>query len=78
MANPRKLASLLALSAGLVVLATDQPERPSLAKRLDFGTVELADATWLGSFEAATRAAAQQGKPILHFQMFGRLDDAYC
>jgi hypothetical protein len=40
--------------------------------------VELAGATWHGSFDQALQVAKSEGKPVLHFQMFGRLDDAYC
>lgn len=33
---------------------------------------------WHGSFAAATEAAAKSGKPVLLFQLLGRLDDAFC
>jgi hypothetical protein len=40
--------------------------------------VELAGAVWLGSFDMAKKEAREAGKPILHLQMFGALDDAMC
>lgn len=39
---------------------------------------KLAGVEWQTSLAAATRKAEATGKPILHLQMFGRLDDAYC
>lgn len=41
-------------------------------------TVTLAKASWLGSWDSAKREAARDGRPILHLQMFGELDDAFC
>jgi hypothetical protein len=40
--------------------------------------VEIAGATWLGSFDEAVERAMSEDKPVLHLQMFGKLDDAYC
>lgn len=34
--------------------------------------------TWHQSFEAARRASLLSGKPLLLFQMLGRLDDRFC
>ena len=40
--------------------------------------VTLAGLTWLGSLNEAIAIAAQENKPVLHLQIFGRLDDAFC
>ena len=44
-----------------------------LARPLDRMKVE-----WLTSLDAAKAKAAETGKPILHFQLLGRLDEEYC
>jgi hypothetical protein len=75
----RNLATLAAVSAAIIALATSPAEAPTkAAPAKDYGTVQLAGATWLGSFDEAVRQARESGRPILHLQMFGRLDDAYC
>jgi hypothetical protein len=33
---------------------------------------------WHADFEAATKASKQSGKPVLLFQMMGKLDDEFC
>ncbi len=83
MVRTGQIASLITLAAGLVALApTDSPNivLPTDKKPAErtFANVELAGAVWHGSFSEAQKIAKQQDKPILHFQMFGRLDDAYC
>lgn len=40
--------------------------------------VEPGKVAWHGSFEEALGAAAQSGKPVLLFQLLGRLDDEFC
>jgi len=40
--------------------------------------VEIAGSVWRTSFEEAKYLAQEQGKPILHLQMFGELDDEFC
>lgn len=42
------------------------------------GKLELAGLTWYPSLEAASKEAVKTGKPILHLQMFGKLDDTFC
>ena len=42
-------------------------------ERIDPGLV-----TWHGSRSEAQAAAAQSGKPVLLFQLLGRLDEAFC
>jgi hypothetical protein len=40
--------------------------------------VVLAGVPWESSLDAAKPRAKKEGKPILHLQMFGRLDDSFC
>ncbi len=40
--------------------------------------VEPGKAHWHADFAEACRAAARSGKPVLLFQMMGRLDDKFC
>ena len=47
---------------------------PAGAKR----SVEVAGVEWLSSLDAAMPKAHSEGKLILHLQMFGDLDDAFC
>ena len=53
------------------------PSEPS-EKRAPSVNVEIAGATWHGSFDEAVERAMKEDKPVLHLQMFGKLDDAYC
>jgi hypothetical protein len=47
---------------------TSEPTRP----------VMLAGKTWHGSLDEALVIARRENKPVLHLQMFGKLDDALC
>jgi hypothetical protein len=81
MVRTGQLASLITLAAGLISLTpTDSPHiaLPSDKDERTFANVEVAGSVWHGLFSEAQRIAKEQDKPILHFQMFGRLDDAYC
>jgi hypothetical protein len=52
-----------------------------LLTSLDAGpkaTVTVVGIRWYNSLEAAKQQAKREKKPILHMQMFGRIDDAYC
>jgi hypothetical protein len=40
--------------------------------------VEPGKVRWHADFAAACRAAKESGKPVLLFQMMGRLDDKFC
>lgn len=81
MVRTGQIASLITLAAGLIALTpTDSSDiaLPSDKPERTFANVEVAGAVWHGSFSEAQKIAKQQSKPILHFQMFGRLDDAFC
>ena len=41
-------------------------------------TITLAGQTWRGSLQEALAIAKWENKPVLHLQMFGKLDDDYC
>ena len=66
------LATLLGIAAALACLpgyaGAEQPGHQ----------VNLAGLIWHGSLSKAMSVAAKEGKPVLHLQMFGRLDDALC
>ena len=42
------------------------------------GSIELGGVMWTDSLEHAQAASAQTGKPILWFDMIGRLDETWC
>lgn len=46
--------------------------------QLGSGFVELGGARWLSSPEQAQQQAATQNKPLLVFEMLGRLDEKWC
>ena len=50
------------------------------AKPADFANpkVEPGKVRWHADFAAACRAAGRSGKPVLLFQMMGRLDEKFC
>lgn len=56
-----------------VALAWESPDSPS-----PDGTVNLAGAQWGSNFERAKQQARASGKPILLFDMVGRLDEQWC
>ena len=62
--------SVLALTAGRGV-AENQGDRP--APKVAPGKV-----TWHATFVAACEAARKSGKPVLLFQMMGKLDEQFC
>lgn len=41
-------------------------------------TFEIAGAGWESSWEQALSRAQREGKPILHLQMLGHLDEKWC
>jgi hypothetical protein len=57
-------------------IAVNQPETIPAAP--DAKSVTLAGKTWHGSLDEALAIAKEENKPVLHLQMFGKLDDAFC
>jgi len=58
------------------IAETAPAPRPVVAA-IDNPTVEPGKVKWHKSFEAARTAAAYSGKPVLLFQMMGRLDQQF-
>ena len=72
----------LAAGAGLTVgnaMSNGEPSRPEAAPAADANPVVRAGRIrWHGDFDAACAAAQRSGKPVLLFQMMGRLDQKFC
>jgi hypothetical protein len=53
---------------------------PIPARNNDFlnPKVEPGKVKWHGDFDTACKAAAKSGRPVLLFQMMGKLDDQFC
>lgn len=82
------------LIACLAAAPAELPDVPDVSKRLieDDLIASLAEVAvdpardpvepglvpWHASYAAACAAAAESGKPVLLFQLLGRLDDAFC
>lgn len=58
---------LMSLVLGVAIAGLDKPV-----------SVTIEGTPWISGLEAARAEAKAVGKPILHLQMFGALDDAYC
>jgi hypothetical protein len=67
----------------------EMPTKRILAKQTDAAAVKTADTfvnpkvlpgkvRWHKDFDAACQAAKKSGKPVLLFQMMGRLDERFC
>jgi hypothetical protein len=54
-------------------LAADEAGAPRASSKVPPGLVR-----WHADFEAACAAARSSGKPVLLFQLLGRLDDELC
>jgi hypothetical protein len=57
------------------------PSRKPLLDRplpTSIGNVRPGLVAWLPDFGSALKASAQTGKPVLLFQMMGKLDDEFC
>ncbi len=48
------------------------------AVSLQADPLELGGATWESSWTNAVQRARAENKPILHFQLLGRLDEKWC
>jgi hypothetical protein len=66
-AGPRPIPSVLDFSKSVVI------ERPTQALVKDPGRVR-----WHATFADACGKARRSGKPVLLFQMMGKLDDQFC
>jgi hypothetical protein len=61
-------------------LAARAAPAPAAAAGADFVNpkVQPGKVRWHADFDTACRAAARSGKPVLLFQMMGRLDQKFC
>lgn len=64
-------------SSSKKLIAETAPAPRPVASAADNPTVEPGKVKWHRSFEAARTAAANSGKPVLLFQMMGRLDQQF-
>jgi hypothetical protein len=74
------LLSLVCLAASQDSKSADTTAQPATAaadtatnRRVQPGLV-----TWHETHAAALAAAKKSGKPVLHFQLLGRLDEEFC
>ena len=65
-------AAALVGAAALMQPVTANAAKPAQPK------VSLAGLTWESSLQDALTKASLENKPVLHLQMFGKLDDAFC
>ena len=71
-------AVALAGTASFMQPIRAEAAKPSEPAKPTQPNVTLAGLTWHGSLDEALQLARKQGKPVLHLQMFGKLDDAFC
>jgi hypothetical protein len=55
-----------------------RPVKASIAEVINTGRVRPGLVSWRPDFAAACRASAESGKPVLLFQMMGKLDKEFC
>ena len=60
------------------ILAHNTAGVPASGKQFVNPKVQPGDVRWHASFAAACEAAKKSGKPVLLFQMMGKLDDQFC
>ncbi len=65
----------LGVTVGLLPLVRTDARSPARAVN---SKVKPGDVAWHPSFGAAREASKQSGKPILLFQLLGKLDDQFC
>ena len=66
------------VGAALLALAAQPAAARSAAAPFVNPRVEPGKVRWHPDFAAACRASAASGRPVLLFQMMGRLDDRFC
>ena len=73
--NMRQMVfSVFGLSALVAIGAAGDPS----PEKNDSAVTVVAGVPWHTSIEAAMKRAKREGKPILHMQMFGKLDEEFC
>ncbi len=73
------LLALVILSVGMVCTASALTGRgEKLTTRSSNPAVAPGNVKWHSDFDTACQAAKKSGKPVLLFQMLGRLDQEFC
>lgn len=67
----------LKAAANLKISETKSPKAQAAAKDKNNPTVKPGDVKWHKDFQAACVASASSGKPVLHFQLLGKLDQRF-
>lgn len=67
-----------ALVSGFALTRLDTTPEAGPAKPPTTPPVVLAGLTWHSSLDDALQIARKENKPVLHLQMFGRLNDEFC
>jgi hypothetical protein len=60
------------------ILAHNTASAPATGKEFVNPKVRPGEVRWHPSFDGACEAAKKSGKPVLLFQMMGKLDDQFC
>jgi hypothetical protein len=63
---------------GLAVAITASLVTAGWSAGINAAPVVIGSVSWTSSMPDAMSRAKAQGKPILHLQMFGRLNDEFC
>ncbi|SRR5258708_21336582 len=66
------------LGPKLVLATTTSVPAPPAKEGFVNPKVEPGKVNWHADFDTACKAAAKTGKPVLLFQMMGKLDDQFC
>lgn len=75
----QRFLSTILLSLGVCVglLPLVQSQAPSIRGEVN-AKVKPGDVAWHLSFADACQASEQSGRPVLLFQLLGKLDDQFC
>jgi len=71
-------AGLLCLLARSEGQSSTKQYAPLKTSPITKSTAKLTEIRWMTSFEKAKQKALREQKPVLLFQLFGKLDDALC
>lgn len=76
MKTAHALLALLAVSTP--ALAQEEKKPMNGTEVAPVTTVAAGEVHWHASLDEAVAAARKSGKPVLHFQLLGRLDQEFC
>jgi hypothetical protein len=77
-AGPDRGKGAIEAPADRLVAARTAPAAPAPDTGFVNPKVQPGKVRWHAEFDAACRAALRSGKPVLLFQMMGRLDEKFC